>query len=266
MAEQSLIACPIESYGDRIGALVIARSDERRNLDADDLEFAQTVADRIGAAAHIHKLTRLSQEGHRAAEELARREVDARVRLEAVLETAPVGIAVVSADELRFELANARFLDFASEFGKISPDMKVIGLHVADVLPGFDRTLKAVAESGETRFDEAWQVGPHSDPRYINRIISAVRGRFSGITQSITVLFQDVTDQVKAKREIEALADMMAERSARLDSILSSMTDGLWVYDAAGRVVDVNQAALTMFGFGSRTEAVAQGSFDGVQL
>src|SRR5947207_2358911 len=266
LGEQSLIACPIESYGDRIGALVIARSDDRRNLDAEDLEFAQAIAERIGAAAHIHRLTRISQEGHRAAEELARREVDARVRFEAVIENAPVGIAVISADELRFELANARFVDFAEEFGPVLPDTKLIGLRVAEVLPGFEQTLKQVAESGETRVDEAYEVVSRPSPIYINRIISAVRGRFSGITQSITVLIQDVTEQVKAKNEIEGLARMMAERSARLDSILGSMTDGLWVYDAAGQVVDVNQAALAMFGLGSRTEAVSHGSFAGFAL
>ncbi|MBV9495203.1 MAG: GAF domain-containing protein [Acidobacteria bacterium] len=263
MGEQSVIACPIESYGERIGALVIARSDARRNFDAEDLEFAQSIADRIGTAAHIHRLTRVSFDGHRAAEELARREVDARVRFEAVIETAPVGIAVISADELRFELANVRLLDFVAEYGKITPDdTKVVGLRVAEVIPGFEQILKQVAESGETRVDEAVPLGA----RYINRIISAVRGRFSGITQSITVLIQDVTDQVRASREIEGLAQMMAERSARLDSILGSMTDGLWVYDAQGLVVDVNQAALTMFGLGSRTEAIEFGSFERFNL
>lgn len=262
MNELTLVAVPIESYGDRIGVLVIARSDERRNFDAEDLEFAQAVAERIGAAAHIHRLTRISQEGHRAAEELARREVDARVRFEAVLENAPVGIAAISADELRFELVNARFADFAEEFGKVPPDTKLVGLRVDEVFPDFERTLKQVAETGETRIDEAWEIASKPSPRYINRIISAVRGRFSGITQSVTILVQDVTEQVKAKREIEDLAQMMAERSARLDSILSSMTDGLWVYGAKGEVVDVNQAALAMFGLGSRTEAVEHGSFE----
>jgi PAS domain S-box-containing protein len=260
--EQSLIACPIESYGERIGALVIARSDDRRNFDAEDLEFAQSVAERIGAASHIHRLTRMSLEGHRAAEELARREVDARVRFEAVLETAPIGVAVISADELRFELANARWLEFASHFGKISNDTRVIGLRVAEVLPGFEQILKQVAETGEMRIDEEYQVRTRNGPIYVNRIMSAVRGRFSGITQSLTILIQDITDQVRAKREIEALAQMMAERSARLDSILGSMTDGLWVYDANGQVVDVNQAALTMFGLASRLEAIESGSFE----
>ena len=262
LREQSLIACPIESYGERIGALVISQSDPRRNFDAEDLEFAQSIADRLGAASHIHRLTRISQEGHRAAEELARREVDARARFEAVLETAPIGIAVISADELRFDLANARFMEFAARYGKISPDTKVIGLRADEVIPAFERLLKQVAESGETRSDEALQMGSGSDTGYFNRVISAARGRFSGITQSLTILIQDVTDQVRAKREIEGLAQMMAERSARLDSILGSMTDGLWVYDAKGTVVDVNQAALTMFGLGSRKEAIELGSFD----
>ncbi|MGZ8868118.1 MAG: GAF domain-containing protein, partial [Thermoanaerobaculia bacterium] len=206
LREQSLIACPIESYGERIGALVISQSDPRRNFDAEDLEFAQSIADRLGAASHIHRLTRISQEGHRAAEELARREVDARARFEAVLETAPIGIAVISADELRFDLANARFMEFAARYGKISPDTKVIGLRADEVIPGFERLLKQVAESGETRSDEALQRGTGADTLYFNRIISAARGRFSGITQSLTVLIQDVTDQVRAKREIEGLA------------------------------------------------------------
>ena len=261
MNEQTLIAHPIESYGERIGALVIARNDDRHNFDAEDLEFAQAVAERVAAAQHIARLTRISAEGHRAAEELARREVDTRVRLEAVIETAPIGIAVVSADELRFELANVRWMEFASRFGKISPDTKVPGLRVNEVIPGFEQTLKVVAETGETRFDEAYEITTGPTPIYVNRIISAVRGRFSGITQSLTVLVQDVTEQVRAKREIEALAQMMAERSARLDSILGSMTDGLWVFDANGSVVDVNQSALTMFGLGSRKEAIENASF-----
>ena len=265
MNEQSVIASPIESYGDRIGAIVVARSEDR-NFDAEDLEFVQSVADRLGAASHIHQLTRMSLEGHRAAEELARREVDARVRFEAVLETAPIGVAVVSADELRFELANARWLEFAEYFGRIAPDTRVIELRVDEVMPGWERMLKQVAETGETRFDEALQIASLPNPLYVNRLVSAVRGRFSGITQSLTILIQDVTDQVVAKREIEALAQMMAERSARLDSILGSMTDALWVYDANGNVVDVNQAALTMFGLGSRTEAVESGSFERFHL
>jgi two-component system phosphate regulon sensor histidine kinase PhoR len=262
LREQSLIAYPIDSYGERIGAIILSQSDPRRNFDAEDLEFAQSVAERIGAASHIHRLTRMAQDGHRAAEELARREVDARVRFEAVLETAPIGIGVISADELRFELANARFLDYAEQFGRVPFDTKLIGLAAAEVLPGTEQILKQVADSGESHIALELPVGD----RHFNRIVSAARGRFSGITQSLTLLVQDVTEQVRARREIENLAAMMAERSARLDSILGSMTDGLWVYDANGDVVDVNQAALNMFGLASRAEAIENGSFARLHL
>src|SRR6185436_19090030 len=140
--------------------------------------------------------------------------------------------------------------------GKLPIDEKVIGLRADDVIPGFERTLKQVAEAGETRVDLAYEISKPPQPLYINRIIAAVRGRFSGITQSLTILIQDVTGQVTAKQEIEDLAKMMAERSARLDSILASMTDALWVYEAA----------LTMFGLGSRTEAIQHGGFDAFHL
>jgi signal transduction histidine kinase len=40
----------------------------------------------------------------------------------------------------------------------------------------------------------------------------------------------------------------------------------LWVYDASGELVDVNQAGLTMFGLGSRTEAISNASFENFQL
>ncbi len=266
MHEQSLIACPIESYGERIGAIVASHSDPRRNFDAEDLEFVQSVAQRIGTASHIQRLTRLSSEGHRAAEETARREVDARVRFEAVLESAPIGVAVISADELRFELANARFIDFVERFGRISADTRLLGLRVAEVIPPFEQAVRLVADSGEMRMDEGYEVRLATGSMYVNRIFSPVRGRFSGSTQSITILVQDVTDQVRAKREIEDLAQAMGERSARLDSILASMTDGLWVYDTGGKVISVNEAALTMFGLASRTEAVEHGSLERFQL
>src|SRR5439155_5034499 len=80
MTEQSLIACPIESYGDAVGAIVVARNDDNRNFDAEDLEFVQSVAERLGAAIHIHQLTCISQEGHGSGGELARGAVGARVR------------------------------------------------------------------------------------------------------------------------------------------------------------------------------------------
>jgi len=258
--EKSLMACPIEAYSERVGVLVASASDRSENFDAEDLEFLQAVGERIGAALHVKKLSRMSLDGQKAAEELARQEVVARARLEAVLESAPIGIAVISADELRFEMANPIFCTYAENFGRISPYTKLVGLRVAEVVPDFEGPLQAVAEEGVLRVDQAVPLQLGENLFHFNSIISPVRGRLSGATQSLTVLVQDVTEQVRAKREIEALAELMEERSARLDSIYGSMTDALWVYDENGHVVDVNQATLTMFELGSRSEAMTAGS------
>jgi signal transduction histidine kinase/GAF domain-containing protein len=264
--EQGVIACPIEAFGERIGVLVLGHLDEKRTFKAEDLSFALSVSERIAAAYHIHQLNRLSTEGHRAAEDLARREVDARARLEAVLESAPIGIAVVSADELRFEIANRVWIEFAQRFGKIGPETDVTGLRVAEVIPNFEPILAQAGERNEVRIEEDIPVRQHGQIWYYDRIISPVRGRFSGVPQSLTVLIQDVTESVRSKQEIEALVRMMEERTARLDSILGSMTDALWVFDREGDVVDVNRAALSMFGLASQSDAVARGSFTDFRL
>ncbi|HVR42697.1 MAG TPA: ATP-binding protein [Thermoanaerobaculia bacterium] len=261
-AEQSLIACPIEAYGARIGALVVGHVDRRRSFKAEDLAFAQSVAERIAAASHIYRLARLSGDGHRAAEDLARREVSARAGLEAVLESAPIGIAVVSADELRFEIANGGWMEFAQRNGKVREDTDLTGLRVVEVIPRLEAILAEAAEKNEMRIDKAIPLVHDGQTYYYDRIISPVRGRLSGTTQSVTLLVQDVTEAVKAKQEIEALVRMMEERTARLDSILGSMTDALWVFDAGGKVIDVNRAALSMFGLASQSDAIARGSFE----
>lgn len=264
--EQSLLAYPIESAGEPVGVLLLSLSTRERSIGPEDLDFAHDIAERIGAAHHIQQLSRTSSEGMRAAEELARREVSARARLEAVLESTPIAIAVLSADELRFELVNTRWMQFIGRIASVSPEKSLEHRYIGEFLPEFEEDLEEVAEDNTARVDEAMQMRIRGEVRFLKRIISPVRGRLSGSTQSLTVLIQDVTEQVRAKREIEALAQLMEERSARLDSILNSMTDALWVFDSSARVIDVNPAALTLFGIGSRREAIELGSDDGLVL
>jgi PAS domain S-box-containing protein len=260
-AEQSVLGFPIEAYGERIGTLILGHLDPRRSFHAEDMAFARSVAQRLAAAHHIHKLNRLATEGHRAAEDLARREVDARARLEAVLETAPIGIAVVSADELRFELANREWIEFAARYGRVGEGTELIGLRVGDIIPHLEPILSDAAEKNRILVDQEIPIRSGGHVFFFDRIISPVRGRFSGIPQSLTILVKDVTESVRAKQEIEALVRMMEDRTARLDSILGSMTDALWVFDDDGEVVDVNRAALSMFGLASQSDAIARGSF-----
>ncbi|HUO83604.1 MAG TPA: GAF domain-containing protein, partial [Thermoanaerobaculia bacterium] len=191
--ERSLIAYPIESKDEPIGVITLSLSGAGRVIDSDDLDFAHDIAERIGAANRIQELTRTTAESLRASEELARRETNARARLEAVLESAPVGIAVVSADELRFELVNARWIQLVEKVGRVADSSDLIDRQVGDEFPALDEQLKEVAESATPLVDEETEMMIGGERRYFNRIISPVRGRFSGSTQSLTVLLQDVT-------------------------------------------------------------------------
>lgn len=265
-ALQGLIGCPIDAYGERLGALVISHVDPRRTFKAEDLAFVSSVAERLAAAYHIYRLNRLSAEGLKASEDLARREVDARARLEAVLESAPIGIAVVSADELRFEIINNGWMEMARRYGRMDAETVPIGLRVDEMVPHLESVLALAAERNEVRIDRAIPVRFQGQTYYYDRIISPVRGRLSGSTQSLTILVQDVTEAVRAKQEIEALVRMMEDRTARLDSILGSMTDALWVFDIDGDVIDVNRSALSMFGLASQSDAIARGSFEDFHL
>jgi PAS domain S-box-containing protein len=217
-------------------------------------EYGRSLGLEVVIAADADEARRLLSPGQ------AQQEIDARLRFEAVLNNAPVGIAVVSADELRFELANVRWLEIVERLGRTTSDTHVIGMLVEDVMPGFEGPLRAVAKSRATRVDDAIEVETPNGTCYLNRVISAVSEHVSSTSQTLTVLIQDVTEQVRTKKQIETLADLMAERSAQLDSVLTSMTDALWVYDETGEVQEVNGAALSLFGLGSRTEAVEHGS------
>ena len=236
-----------EPVGDRIAEFV--RS----------LGLPVTLAKTIDDARRL--LGRDGSDGH-----LSRGEMDARLHFGAVLENAPVGIAVIAAENFRFELANVRWLEIAERLGWIPPASSVVGMRVEEVVPGLEPVLRQLAESGGTRIDDAIQVSTPAGSFFLNRIISAVSRRSSDATESFTVLVQDVSEQVRTKKQIESLADLMAERSAQLDSILSAMTDALWVYDASGEVEEVNSGALTLFGLGSRTEAVEHGSLAAMAL
>lgn len=261
IGETRRIATTIRVSGQVEGVLTFSRTGEDLPFDADDLEFLETVAGRIGVANHVHRLNRTLEEGQRAAEELARREMEARGRLEAVLQSAPIGIAVVSAEGLLFESVNPLFIEFVERLGRTPHGRWLEGMPITDLVPGMETPLRQSIASGEVDVRIAARIEHEGRPWYFNRIIAPVRDPAGGPPQSVMVLLQNVTEQVVAREEVEGLARQMAERSAQLDSILGSMTDALWVLDARGGIVEVNPAALTMFGIGSREEAIGLGAF-----
>jgi len=67
--------------------------------------------------------------------------------------------------------------------------------------------------------------------------------------------FRDVTERKKKE-------DAIRESEEKLKAILSSSPDAITVFDLAGNVIELNQAALTLHGFGSKEEIIGKSSFD----
>jgi len=75
------------------------------------------------------------------------------------------------------------------------------------------------------------------------RLARAVRERTGEIALVNEQLRQDITERLQAETAL-------AEREAQYRGIFESTTDGLLIFDLAGRVVDLNPAAARMHGYG----------------
>ena len=75
--------------------------------------------------------------------------------------------------------------------------------------------------------------------------IKTYHGRFEGILLSLT----DVTPQVRARQQIEALAEEARARSAELNATFASMPDGVVIYGRDGEIIQMNPTAERMLGY-----------------
>lgn len=187
----------------------------------------------VGAVAVWHDIS-----------ELNRLVVDHRRQrdfLERLVNGAPVGIAVVRGSEYRFELVNPYYQSIAGG------DVPMIGRRFQDVFPaaaetgGLDR-LGRVYHTGQpiSIREHEIQVRPEeTDPRYWDVDYVPLPG-LTGSVEGILILTREVTSQVLARRQTEA--------------IVQSLVDGLIITDAEGNILEMNAAALDIHGFTSYSD------------
>jgi PAS domain S-box-containing protein len=176
---------------------------------------------------------------------LAERQLKAeRGRLAEIFERAPAFIATLRGPDHVFETTNPLYQQLVGH-------RDVAGRPVREALPevveqGFIHLLDNVYRTGEpfigTEVKVLLQSTPGSEPaehvlNFIYQPIVETDGSVSGIF----VHAVDVSEQVRARRQVEATA---AERSA----IVTQIADGVAVADAEGRISFVNQAGQRILG------------------
>jgi PAS domain S-box-containing protein len=169
--------------------------------------------------------------------------------LERLVEAAPVGIAVVRGPDHRYEMVNPYYQAIPGV-----PDVPMVGRTIAEVFPavaaqGAVELVETVYRTGQTTSLREYEasVGPGREQTYWNVDHVPLYGP-DGDVDGVLILASEITEQALARKQVEELA-------AQDEAILTSMTEGLTLFDLQGNVVDMNPAALRIHGFEQVKEA-----------
>jgi PAS domain S-box-containing protein len=178
-------------------------------------------------------------------------------RLASLFQQSPAAIAVIRAPDWVFEFSNAKNDELAGKGA-------LVGRNVYEAMPelvsqGFADLLDLIYRTNET-FDDVevkLNVGTEEQPRevFLNGTYQPIKNAHGEIDR-IAAFVHDVTEKVKARHRIEALADELAESEARARRLQDSGVIGVVFWTRDGQVVDANEAFLNMVGY-SRQELVS---------
>ncbi|HSJ56494.1 MAG TPA: PAS domain-containing protein, partial [Anaerolineae bacterium] len=165
--------------------------------------------------------------------------------LERLIDSAPIGIAVVSGPEQRYEMVNEAYRAIVP-----SPDVPVLGRPVAEVFPG--AMLDLLDEVYRTRCvvsfrEQAVTLEPGREVTYWNGDHVPLCSP-NGEVERIVILAHQVTEQVRARRRIEEISAQAQQRADELDAVFDAMADAVVVVDAEGVAIKANPAALELAG------------------
>jgi len=124
--------------------------------------------------------------------------------LYSVIEQAPAAMAVIAGEELVFEVANRRYLELVGR-------ARLVGQRMLDAMPeliglGFDDQIRNVMRTGTVHLAEEIEVplARHGviDTTYWSYLYAPLRD--FGVTRRVFAIGHEITDQVRARREVVA--------------------------------------------------------------
>ncbi|QID17549.1 EAL domain-containing protein [Nitrogeniibacter mangrovi] len=236
----------VVSVGRSVRSIAAASAQERNTLTL--VGAGATIAILAFAISVLGSLANRS----RAARRMARARERDRVLLTA-LEAAPSGIVVTDA-EVNIQWANPAF----ERLTGYSID-EAIGAKPAELVksgqqgPAFYERMWAALRSGLVWGGEL--VNRRKDGSLYDEelVIAPVRNE-QGQTTHFVGIKQDVTDRKRAEREL-------AVHSERNEMLLRMATDGIYIVDEGGRIVEANEACSRMLGY-TREQLLSMTVFD----
>ncbi|MFO7653470.1 MAG: PAS domain-containing protein [Candidatus Krumholzibacteriia bacterium] len=174
-----------------------------------------------------------------------------RNRLRNILDSLPYEILVVDRD-YRVELANRTYLD-NNDFSR----EEVVGRRCYDL----NHLTKPPCdlESGTCPHAESLTAG-HSISRVVSRLDDQGRERFASVSaaplrdehgtiQGVVEAIRDITERMEIQRKLLQQSAQLSEARQLLDGILANSRDIIFIADAEGRLLTVNDGAVRALGY-----------------
>ena len=168
------------------------------------------------------------------------------VLLENILAHAPVGIALVTGPQFVFRLASPAYLNILPD-----PQTEIIGLPYTTVWPpeqGFigGQLLEQLMESGrDLQFDRIEHRFADGQTRSFSMRLRRMDWKGE---PGVLLLVQDTTRADHANRLALEIAEEANRQAEEMNAVITAMAEAVILFDAGGRAIRANPAALTLFG------------------
>ncbi|MEJ2734389.1 MAG: PAS domain S-box protein [Anaerolineae bacterium] len=185
-----------------------------------------------------------------------------RAFLEQLIETAPVGLAVVRGTDHRFEMVNQAYQAIPG-----MPDPPMVGRTIAQVFPS------VVAQGTLAMVEQVYQTGQAVSVRECEASVGLAREQTywdvdhvplhgpDGAVNGVLILATEVTDQVLARRQMQELAEALAKERDVLQTIMENTSAQLAYLDPEFNFVHVNAAYAEGSGH-AKEELIGRNHFD----
>jgi PAS domain S-box-containing protein len=195
-------------------------------------------------SADAEALQRLEEERQR----LEARLHTERAALKAIIESAPVGMALLRGPDLRFEIANRALQSY-------SPGIPLLGRPFAETAPEMPEALEILQQvqrdgRARTMTDLPLHIQrfPDAPPEQAYFTFSCVQADCGGHRDAVVAVIVETTKRVDALREQERAVDEANRSRARLQSVFDHMVDGICVWSADGCLQMLNRSAGEILG------------------
>ncbi len=225
---RSYLAVPLTAAGRISGVLSLVGTEGGHRFAAEDVAFAENLADRAAAAIEN---ARLFREG---------------VRFKRLLDATGDAVLMLDPGDGRIVYANRGAAD---QFGL--PLEELTGSRIGDHVDGptgaaLDATIASIQDSG---------AGGRTETFALHRpdgVLLPVEVRFEavaldGAPARILAIARDIRDRIEAQESLRALAVAEHARAAELNGVITAMGDGVVVCDREGRILLANPAAEDVF-------------------